>query len=247
MSQPDTYLSIVIPAYNEAVRLPQTLRRIQEYLLGKTFTYEILVVLDGPTDNTRGIVKNMSSEIEHLRILERAVHRGKGYTVREGMRNSLGRIRLFSDADNSTDISHFDKMQPLFDQGYDSVICSRNARDAPGAKQSVPQVWLKRIIGQLGNLAVQLLAVRGVWDTQCGFKAFRDHAAEKIFSRTVIDGWGFDVEVLALARKLGFRIAIVPAEWINSPRSHVGVLSYLQVLWETIRVWHGLLTGKYRI
>jgi len=90
------------------------------------------VVLDGPTDQTREVLKGMTSEIRHVRVLDRKVNRGKGYTVREGMLKALGRIRLFSDADNSTDISHFDKVQPLLDEGYDLVICSRDARDAPG-------------------------------------------------------------------------------------------------------------------
>lgn len=124
-------LSVVVPAYNEAERLPGTLRRLQEYLLAQRLSYEILVVLDGPTDNTLEILRDISSEIKHLNILDRAVHRGKGFTVKEGMLKASGRIRLFSDADNSTDISHFAQMRPLFNQGCDLVICSRDPKDAP--------------------------------------------------------------------------------------------------------------------
>lgn len=243
----DIYLSVIIPAYNEAERLPQTLRRFQEYLSAEPFSYEIIVVLDGPTDNTREILKAMTPEIKHLRVLDRKVNRGKGHTVREGMLRASGRIRLFTDADNSTDISHFDKMYPLFGQGYDLVICSRNSRDAPGAIQAVPQVWYKRLMGDVGNLFIQLVAVRGIWDTQCGFKSFRDYAAEKIFSQTVIDGWGFDIEVLALARALKYKGGIVPSYWINDPRSHVRFLGYLQVLWETVKIWWNLSRGKYKL
>lgn len=247
MPQSNIYLSLIVPAYNGATILPETLRRFREYLSAKPFSYEILIVLDGPTDHTREALEPMKSEIRHLRILDRKVNRGKGYTVREGMLKALGRVRLFSDADNSTDISHFDKMQPLWDKGYDLVICSRDSKDAPGARQAVPQAWYKRLMGSLGNLFIQLVAVRGIWDTQCGFKAFRDHAAETIFSRTVINGWGFDIEVSALARALNYKIGVVPAHWINDARSHVRWAGYLQVLWETAKIRWNLAAGRYRL
>lgn len=247
MPQADIYLSIIVPAYNEAERLPQTLRRFQQYLATRPFSYEIIVVLDGPTDNTREALSGVVSEIQHLKILDRGINRGKGYTVREGMLQASGRVRLFCDADNSTDISHFDKMEPSLEEGYDLVIASRDSKDAPDAKQVVPQLWYKRLMGDLGNLFVQLVAVRGIWDTQCGFKAFRDKAAERIFSQAVIDGWGFDIEVLALARALKYKIGIVPAHWINHPRSHVTLSTYLQVLSETVRVWRGLSRGRYEV
>jgi len=246
MRPSEIYLSVIVPTYNEAERLPGTLKRFQEYLLAKPFTYEIIVVLDGPTDNTRDVLATMVYEIKCLKILDRNVNRGKGYTVREGMLKASGRVRLFSDADNSTDISHFDKMQSFLDGGCDLVICSRSSSDAPGARQAVPQVWYKRMIGKFGNLFVQLLAVRGIWDTQCGFKAFRDSAAEKIFSQTAIDGWGFDIEVLALARALQYRIGIVPAAWINDPRSHVIWGGYLGALWEILKIRWNLVRGHYK-
>lgn len=247
MVESDIYLSVIVPAYNEARTLPRTLKRFQEYLSGKPFSYEILVVLDGPTDNTRQVVRDRSAEIKNLRLLDREVHRGKGYTVKEGMLKALGRIRLFTDADNSTDISHFDQMQCLFNKHYDLVICSRHPRDARGAKQVVPQAWYKRLMGNVGNLFIQLVAVRGIWDTQCGFKAFRDYAAEKIFSQVVVDGWGFDIEVLTLARALNYGIGITPACWINDPKSHVKLSSYPQVFWETVTVRWNLSRGKYKV
>jgi dolichyl-phosphate beta-glucosyltransferase len=241
------YLSVIIPAYNEALRIEKTLRRLEEYFSGKPFSYEILVVLDGPSDTTAVVLKNLSSEISNLKVIDRKKNRGKGYTVREGMLAAGGRIRLFADADNSTDIEHFDKMRPLFDKGYDVVICSRDPKDAAGATQAVPQKWHKRLLGNMGNLFIQLMAVRGIWDTQCGFKAFRDRAAETIFSQARIDRWGFDIEALALARKMGYKIGIVPAYWVNDPKSHVKLSGYLQVLWETVKVRRNLLTGKYKL
>ncbi len=241
------YLSVVVPAFNEAERLPSTLRRIQEYCSKKTHTYEVIVVLDGPKDPTAEVTRGLSSEIEHLKIIDRSVNRGKGFTVREGMLAARGQIRLFADADNSTDIAHFDLMMPLFDQGCDVVIASRNVADAPGAAQVVSQAWYKRAIGQLGNRIVQIAAVPGIWDTQCGFKAFRGEAAERIFSQTTIERWGFDIEVLALAQRLNYKIGVVPAHWFNDDRSHVRLSDYIHVLGDTFTVWRNLLTGKYQL
>ncbi len=211
MTSTDVYLSAVVPAFNEAQRIANTLRRLHDYLAGGCFGYEILVVLDGPTDSTRDVLRSLSAEIPHLRIIDRPVNRGKGFTVREGMLEARGQIRLFTDADNSTDIAHFDQMKTLFDEGCDLVIASRNPKDVAGARQTVSQPWYKRSIGKLGNLLVQLVAVPGIWDTQCGFKAFRADAAVRIFSQSVIEEWGFDIEVLALARHLNYNIGIIPA------------------------------------
>jgi dolichyl-phosphate beta-glucosyltransferase len=213
MASTDLYLSVIVPAYNEAERITKTLERLQEYLAGNSFTYEILVVLDGPTDKTRDVLKALSGRIENLKIMDRQVNRGKGFSVKEGMLKASGRLRLFTDADNSTDIAHFEKMKLLFDQGYDVAIASRDSNDAGQAAQALPQAWYKRLMGHVGNLIVQLLVVRGIWDTQCGFKAFRAEAAERIFSQIVIDGWGFDIEVLALARAFDYKIGIIPAYW----------------------------------
>jgi dolichyl-phosphate beta-glucosyltransferase len=245
VKQRDVYLSVIIPAYNEAERLPQTLRRIHQYLTCSALKYEILVVLDGPTDQSRRALESISAEIQNLSIMDRKVNRGKGYTVKEGMLQASGRIRLFTDADNSTDIDHFEKMRPLFDNGCDVVIASRHAKDNPSAKQVVPQPLYKRTIGKAGNLIIQALAVRGIWDTQCGFKAFRHSAAERIFSQTTIEGWGFDIEVLALARALNYNIGIVPAHWINEKHSHFRFFDYLEILGDTMKVRSNLLCGRY--
>src|SRR5512145_367614 len=122
MRQSGIYLSVIVPAYNEAERIGKTLKRLDKFLAGQRFSYEILVVLDGPNDGSREVVKNLSVEIANLRVIEGAVNRGKGYAVREGMLEAIGQVRLFTDADNSTDIAHFDKIKPLFDKGYDVVI-----------------------------------------------------------------------------------------------------------------------------
>lgn len=238
-------LSVVIPAYNEAERITPTLQRISDYLRRCSFSSEILVVLDGPTDNTLAVLLEVAEKVPNLKILERRHNRGKGYTVREGMLKASGTVRLFTDADNSTDIAHFDKMKSLFDGGYDVAIASRHPRDANGARQVVSQPWHKRIVGQFGNAIVQLFAVRGIWDTQCGFKAFRAEAAQRIFARATVDGWGFDIEVLALARALNYKTGIIPAHWINDPHSHVRPFDYVRVLGDTLMVWFNFLTRRY--
>ena len=247
MQQSKIDLSVVVPAYNEAERLPATLARLHEFLSGQSLTYEIILVLDGPADRTGEVARKISSEIANLQIIDRTVNRGKGYTVKDGMLKASGRVRLFTDADNSTDIAHFGRMKPLFDEGCDLVIASRNPKDVVGARQLVPQSRYKRWIGLAGNLFVQLLAVPGIWDTQCGFKAFRAEAAEHIFSQTRIEGWGFDIEVLALARALDYKIGIIPADWINDNRSHFQFFDYIRVLADTVRIRQNFLRRKYKV
>lgn len=236
MSQTDIFLSVIVPAYNEEDRIRRTLKRFHEYLSAQPFSYEILVVNDGSKDRTAEISERMRTEVANLQVVNRKQNKGKGFSVQEGMRKASGRIKLFADSDNATDISHFDKMRLLFDKGYDIVICSRDKKDAVGARQVVSQPWYKRVLGNLGNLYIQQLAVKGIWDTQCGFKAFRDHAADKIFSVLKTNGWMFDVEVLALARKLNFKIGIIPANWVNDPKTHVRLSSYLKSLWEVFKI-----------
>lgn len=236
MPKPDIYLSVIVPAYNESKRIDKTLRRFQEYFSTQAYTYEIVVVNDGSRDGTAEIVNRMTGEIKNLRLIDRKENKGKGYTVRQGMLGAYGKIRLFADADNATDISHFEKMRMFFDKGYELVICSRDQKDAPGAKQNIKQQWWKRILGNLGNLYIQWMAVKGIWDTQCGFKAFRDHAAEKIFKNARIDRWAFDVEALAIAKKFDYKIAIIPADWKNDPATHVSLGSYFKTLWEVYKI-----------
>lgn len=238
------YLSIIIPAYNEEKRIPKTLKAMDAYLKGVDYDYEILVVNDGSKDQTAEVVRGMQSEIKNLKLLDNRVNQGKGGVVKDGMLAARGEIRLFTDADNSTSLNHFEKMQPLFEKGYEVVIGSRAIR---GATLDPPQPLSRRILGKVGNLIIQLLVLPGIWDTQCGFKAFSAKAAEEVFKRSKITGWGFDVECLALARKLDFKIKEIPVHWANDPNSHVKGSAYLQVLMETIRIRLRLWTNAYGI
>lgn len=240
------YLSVIVPAYNEESRIGATLTAIHHYLHSQPYTWEILVVLDGCTDNTAGVVETFAAGKEHVRWLDRAENRGKGFTVREGMMAAKGEIRLFTDADNSTDMGHFDQMKPLFDRGETVVICSRDRKDAADARQVNPQPLHKRIMGDAGNLFIQALAVPGIWDTQCGFKAFRAKAARDIFSVAQINGWLFDIEALALARYFGYTIHILGAHWIDEPNTHVTLSGYFKSFVEAFKVRWNLWTGVYR-
>jgi dolichyl-phosphate beta-glucosyltransferase len=246
MIEKQPYLSVIIPAYTEEQRIGRTLQVIHGYLEKQPYSFEVLVVLDGPKDQTLEKVRSFAAAHPNVRWINREENRGKGFTVRQGMLAACGEIRLFTDADNSTDISHFDQMKPLFDSGSEVVICSRDRKDAAGAQQAVPQPALKRFLGNAGNLFIQAMAVPGIWDTQCGFKAFSARAAEDIFSVATIDRWGFDIEALALARHFGYRIRIIPAHWIDDANTHVSMRNYLDTLWETVRVRWNLLTGAYR-
>ncbi len=239
------YLSVIIPAYNEEKRIGKTLDAVYSYLAAQSFSWEMLIVLDGVTDNTLGVIKAFADDKENIRWIDRKENFGKGYTVREGFLAARGDIRLFTDADNSTDISHFDKMKPLFDAGYPVVICSRDSKDVDGAQQAIPQPFLKRLLGNAGNLFIQIMAVPGIWDTQCGFKAFSAPAAKQVFSVAKNNSWIFDIEALALARRFGYKIGIVPAYWVDDSDSHVKLLSYLGSLLETFKIRWDLMTGAY--
>jgi dolichyl-phosphate beta-glucosyltransferase len=240
------YLSVIIPAYTEEKRIGGTLTAVYDYLRAQPFSWEILVALDGPTDKTRTIVEAFAQDKAGVRWIDRRQNRGKGYTVRQGMLAAAGKIRLFTDADNSTDMLHFEKMKPLFDQGAEVVIASRDGKDAPSARQSVPQPWHKRFLGNAGNLFIQLMVVPGIWDTRCGFKAFSAEAAQRVFTVSRMDGWSFDDESLALARRFGYSIQVIGADWTDAEGTHVRKLDYLKNIWEAVKIRWYLLTGKYQ-
>jgi dolichyl-phosphate beta-glucosyltransferase len=239
-------VSLIIPAYNEQERIVKTLDRVREYLSKQSYTYDVIVVLDGPTDNTPAVVAEYAKKFKELRVIHNKQNRGKGYAVRSGMLDARGEYRVFTDADNSTDVSYLNALLKKFDEGYDVVISSRDKKDAPGASQAVKQQWVKRQKGNAGNIFIQLVAVPGIWDTQNGFKGFTARSAEDIFSRAAIDRWGFDIEALALARHLGYKIGIIGIVWKNDPKSHVKLSGYFQVLWETVKVRLNLMSGAYR-
>jgi glycosyltransferase involved in cell wall biosynthesis len=203
-------------------------------------------VNDGSKDNTAEIVRNMAARmIRNLKLIDLRDNSGKGGAVRQGMLLSSGKVRLFTDADNSTSIDHFEKMMPFFKEGYDIVIGSRAVK---GAKLDPPEPIYRQIPGKLGNLVFQaVLGLWGTWDTQCGFKAFTDEAAEQVFKISKVPGWGFDAEVLILAKRLGYKTKEIPVHWVNDTRSHVRASAYLKVFAETFKIRWWLWRGAYAL
>jgi len=258
------YLSVIIPAYNEKKNIEKTVRSVFSYLTEKNIEHEIIVVTDGSKDGTNDIIRSLISETPTLQLLDYEINRGKGYAVKQGMSKANGDLRLFTDADNSTPINHLETFLPYINpapsssadrhsergrawggagEGFSVVIGSIAIAGHKVAAGSEP-AW-RRTFGKLGNLFIQIMAVPGIHDTQRGFKLFTAEAAEKIFPKLTIERWGFDVEVLALARKFGFKIKEVPVDWKNAPESHVGLKAYFQVLMETVKIRWNLMTRKY--
>jgi len=241
---PKPFLSVIIPAYNESKRLPLTLIDIDKHLDEQEYSYEIVVVNDGSTDETAEIVRRFIPLINNLRLVDSEENRGKGAAVRRGMLESKGLWRLFMDADNSTSIVEFNKMIPYFKSGYDVVIGSRGVK---GSRKIPPQPFYKDLSGKFGNLIIQLFLLRGIWDSQCGFKCFSEDSAARIFSLIKIEKWGFDAESLAVAKALGYKIKELPVFWMNDPRTRVEFKDYLQVLFETVKVRWWLRRDAYNI
>ncbi|MDP3710420.1 MAG: glycosyltransferase [bacterium] len=241
------YLSWIIPTYNEERRIDKTLREVDEYLRSKNPDggYEIMVVDSSSKDKTAEIVKNLQSTIQNLQLLT-VENKGKGWAVREGMLKAEGSIRIFSDADNSTAPTYFDDMELLFKKGFDLIISSRNPKDVEGATRDIKEPFLREIMGSLGNILIQTFGVWGIWDTQNGFKALTAQAAEHIFTKTKMKGFSFDIEVLALARRLGYKIGIIPIRWRFDPDSKVTLSAYLKVFIDVFKIRWNLITGKYK-
>jgi dolichyl-phosphate beta-glucosyltransferase len=239
----EIYLSVIIPAYNEEKRLPQTLREIDEYLKKQSFESEIIVVSDGSTDRTVEVVRNLMGEIKNLRILDFKENIGKGFGVKEGMLKALGNFRLFTDADNSTTIEQVEKMWPYFEEGYDIAIGSR---DVKGAILDPPQPLFRRLTGEVFKYFRKIIV--GLWeieDSQCGFKCFTKEASEDIFPKCKINRFDFDPEILLIAKKLGYKIKEIPIYWKNDLQSKVKLKSMVKMLLDLFKIRLNEIKGFY--
>jgi len=241
------YLSVIIPAYNEEKTIGETLLSVDKYLTRQNYEYEIIVEADGSKDKTVEVAKNFQKMVRNLVVYDNQPNHGKGWVVRKGMLDAKGDFRLFMDADNATTIDHMDKSWPLLKQGFEVAIGTRDTRDHKDAKQAVAQPFHKRLLGDMGNVLIQVVALWGIWDTQCGFKVFSAKAAAEIFSKSTVDRWGFDIEALALAKALGYKIAKFPVYWINNPNSRVKLSAYLKVFIELFQIKMNLVIDKYGI
>ena len=233
-------LSVVIPALNEAARLPRSLQRIAGHLEGLWESYEILVVDDGSTDATADTAARTLGT--GVTVLRNERNRGKGYSVRRGMLAATGARRLMTDADLSTPIEELRGLGARLDAGDDIAIGSRAL---PGSRIEVHQPILREGTGRIFNLFVRLLAVPDVRDSQCGFKLFTAAAAEAVFSRCRLDGFSFDVEALHVARRLGLRIAEVPVVWRNDAASRVTLLRGAAAFADLVTIRLNAARGRY--
>ncbi len=246
-SQP--LISVIIPAYKEGERIGTTLLEIGKYCQQKDISYEILVVVDGSPDKTAEVARNYALQMDRIRVIDNPENHGKGFVVRQGLLEAKGKYRLFMDADGSTSVSHLETFLPALEEGNDVVIGSR---DIEGSFIQVHQPRYREVMGDMGNWAIRI--VLGLWsypDTQCGFKVLTDEAAQAIASRMVVDRFGFDFELIALAHRLGFRVKQLPVRWLNEEGSTVGGLfgpnGFIQVLIDLFKTKWRLITGAYRV
>jgi dolichyl-phosphate beta-glucosyltransferase len=216
-------LSLIIPAYNEADRLPATLQRIQEHRLSWNFSSEIIIVVEPSQDGTLVLAENAAKSVSHLVVMTHHERRGKGFAVRSGMLRARGDFIFFTDADLSTPLEDLDaSLQRMRkDRSIDVIVGNRQHPETRILqRQNVSREWM----GKIFNRIAQRMTGLNIRDTQCGFKGFRHRAAKEVFGRQRIDGFSFDVEVLLLAQAMNFLTVEVPVHWTNSPISRVRVL-----------------------
>jgi dolichyl-phosphate beta-glucosyltransferase len=239
---PVTY-SIVIPAYNERTRIRPTLDALLRYMQEQNWDAEILVVSDGSTDDTAQIVREYGKSYPQVLLLENPANRGKGYSVRNGMLHARGDICLFTDADLSSPIEEAPKLFDAIGRGADIAIGSRWLRVE---LQTERQPLYRQVFGRIFNLALRVILGLHFTDTQCGFKAFRRDAAQRIFPLQKIERWGWDPEILFLARRAGLQVEEVPVLWAHSEGTRLnpfrdGIRMFLEIL----RVRWNSITGAY--
>jgi dolichyl-phosphate beta-glucosyltransferase len=239
-------LSIIIPSYNEEKRLPRTLARIREYFEGRPLPLdqiEVLVVDDGSTDGTAQVARDWARQWPSVRLLSNPGNQGKGYSVRHGMLESRGRLALFTDADLSAPIEESEKLFDALKKGNQVAIGSR-AIDR--SLISVRQSQLREMAGIIFNALVRLFTWLPIHDTQCGFKVFEREASRIVFEQQRILGWGFDPEVLFLAKRHGLRIAEVPVRWAHDEATKVHVVrASLTMFGDLIYIRWNQLFGRY--
>ncbi len=241
----DIFLSVIIPAYNEAERIEPTLRVTSEWLGAQNFRHEIIVVDDGSTDSTAKLVAKLTREIPNLRLLDGSPNQGKGHAVRLGMLAAVGKFRLFMDADNSTSIKELPPLLLAIEDDTDVVIGSRRAKGGQGALKAP---WFRRGWSRFTNYIIRKKLINNIYDTQCGFKLFTAEAAEECFSRAKVNGWAFDLEILGLAQLLDFTIEELPVAWVHDARSKVNSLpDAIKITKEFFRIHRAFKNGEYKI
>nr|WP_263370485.1 dolichyl-phosphate beta-glucosyltransferase [Granulicella cerasi] len=243
MTERPPALSIVIPAYNEALRIEGTLERVVLAVAQRQWDAEVLVVDDGSSDETVEIVHHWMDRHHCIKLISNLGNRGKGFSIRNGLLQAQGRIVMFTDADLSAPIEEAERLFEALDAGADVAIGSRWLDKQ---RQIVHQPLYRRFFGRCFNMVTRLLIGLPYKDTQCGFKAFKREAAQVIFRLQTIERWGFDPEILFIARKLKYKIAEVPVTWGHDERSRISYLKDgLKMLEEMLQVRTNSVRGRY--
>jgi glycosyltransferase involved in cell wall biosynthesis len=235
--------SIIIPAYNESARLGATLDRVLQRVASEGWDAEVIVVNDGSRDDTAEMVLARAQANSALRLVENPGNHGKGYSVRNGMLQAAGEIRLFTDADLSAPIEEANKLFTAIEAGADVAIGSRWLQpDTQAQRQSL----VRQFYGRTFNVILRLLLGLRFKDTQCGFKAFSRSSAQTLFSRQTIAGWGFDAELLFLADRLGLKVEEVPVVWSDAEGTRIHPLrDGLHMMAEVLTIRWNAIKGKY--
>ena len=234
------FLSIVIPAHNEQYRLPGTLEQIFHFLAQQHFTYEVIVVENGSTDRTYEVARDFASRHENMTVMQS--EKGKGAAVRHGILAANGDYRFMCDADLSMPVEEILKFIPPALQDFDIAIASREAKGAVRYNEPSYRHWGGRGI----NFLIQTLILPGLNDTQCGFKCFRAEVAEDIYQRQTLDGWSFDIELLFIARRHGYRIVEIPIHWYHFSDSKVSALrDAMRMISDIFRIHANARKGLY--
>jgi len=241
MSHP--YLSIVIPAFNESARIEQTLGRVMECVEARSWDAEVLVVDDGSSDGTAEIVERWMQRFARLHLVRNPGNRGKGYSVRNGLLQAAGDVVMFTDADLSAPMEEAERLMAAIEDGADVAIGSRWL---DRTRQTIHQPLYRRFFGRCFNRLTRTVMGLPFRDTQCGFKAFRRSAAQIVFRLQRIERWGFDPEILFIARKLRYRIREVPVTWGHDERSRISYLKDgVKMLEELAHIRRNSLFGRY--
>ena len=227
--------SVIIPAYNEAKRIAPTIRDIITYFSNNPYTYEIIVTDDGSTDKTVSVIQGLSDEIKDLTILSLGTNHGKGAAVRSGVKKANNEYLVTIDADGSTPFSELTHAIDILQKEQPDIIIG--SRHMAHSNIIIKQPWYRVIISRVANAVIQMVLLPGIRDTQCGFKVYKRSAAKDVFSHSCIDGWGFDMEILYIAKQKGYSIIEMPVQWIDSPQSRLRpIRSTLRTLRELIKI-----------
>ncbi len=242
---PAPFLSLIIPAHNEETRLPETLRQVFEFAGRQTYSVEALVVENGSCDRTYQIAQAFAGLHPQIKLLQNR-RSGKGRAVRQGMLAAGGEYRFMCDVDFSMPVGEINRFLPPALEGYDVAIASR---EAAGAVR-IGEPYYRHFVGRIYNGLIRLLALPGLQDTQCGFKCFRGPVADDLFHRQTLTGWSFDVEILFIARLLGYKVVEVPIPWYFNPHSKISVVrdSFkmgIDILTIRLNALRGVYTSRY--